>query len=107
MAATTPGKSTLRWQRWRFCAWRFVRRSHDKRGLVVLPRRWVVEHTFSCHGLDPGRRRAKDCGNLAETLATLVTLASIRLALRRLARAWVVNSTTRRLAISDDGSPQT
>jgi|SRR6266478_8750232 len=80
MAATTPGKSTLRWQERRFCAWRFVRRSDDKRGFVVLPRRWVVERTFSCPGLDPGRRRAKDCGNLAETLATFVTLASIQLA---------------------------
>jgi hypothetical protein len=33
------------------------------------------------------RRLAKDFENLAETLATLVTLASIQLALRRLARA--------------------
>jgi hypothetical protein len=53
------------------------------------------------------RRRAKDCGNLAVTLATLVTLASIQLALGRLARAWVVNSTTRRLAINEDEGQQT
>jgi transposase len=33
------------------------------------------------------RRLAKDFENLAETLATFVTLASIQLALRRLARA--------------------
>jgi hypothetical protein len=32
------------------------------------------------------RRLAKDFENLAETLATFVTLASIQLALRRLAR---------------------
>jgi transposase len=54
-------------------------------GFVVLPRRWVVERTFSWFGRN--RRLAKDFGNLAETLATFVTLASIQLALRPLARA--------------------
>ena len=46
------------------------------------------------HGINPknswfgrNRRLAKDFENLAETLATFVTLASIQLALRRLARA--------------------
>jgi transposase len=62
-----------------------VKRSDDVKGFVVLPRRWVVERTFSWFGRN--RRRAKDFGNLAETLAAFVTLASIRLALRRLARA--------------------
>jgi transposase len=68
-----------------------VRRSDDKKGFVVLPHRWVVERTFSWFGRN--RRLAKDFENLAETLATFVTLASIQLALRRLARAWVVHST--------------
>jgi transposase len=54
------------------------------RGFVVLPRRSVVERTFSWFGRN--RRLAKDFENLAETLATFVTLASIQLALRRLAR---------------------
>jgi len=45
----------------------------------------VVERTFSWFGRN--RRLAKDFENLAETLATFVTLASIQLALRRLARA--------------------
>jgi len=49
------------------------------------PRRWVVERTFSWFGRN--RRLAKDFENLAQTLATFVTLASIQLALRRLARA--------------------
>jgi transposase len=62
-----------------------VRRSDDRKGFVVLPRRWVVERTFSRFGWN--RRLAKDFENLAETLATFVTLASIQLALRRLARA--------------------
>jgi hypothetical protein len=59
-----------------------VNRSDDMKGFVVLPRRWVVERTFSWFGRN--RRLAKDFENLAETLATFVTLASIQLALRRL-----------------------
>jgi transposase len=55
------------------------------RGFVVLPRRWIVERTFS--GFGRNRRLAQDFENLAETLAIFVTLASIQLALRRLARA--------------------
>jgi hypothetical protein len=51
------------------------------KGFVVLPRRWVVERTFSWFGRN--RRLAKDFENLTETLATFVTLASIQLALRR------------------------
>jgi transposase len=62
-----------------------VKRSDDGKGFVVLPRRWVVERTFSWFGRN--RRLAKDFENLADTLATFVTLASIQLALRRLARA--------------------
>jgi transposase len=57
-----------------------VKRSDDMKGFVVLPRRWV-----SWFGRN--RRLAKDFENLAETLATFVTLASVQLALRRLARA--------------------
>ena len=55
------------------------------KGFVVLPRRCVVERTFSWFRRN--RRLAKDFENLAETLATFVTLASIQIALRRLARA--------------------
>jgi hypothetical protein len=53
--------------------------------LVVLPRRRVVERTFSWFGRN--LRLARDFENLAETMAAFVTLASIELALRRLARA--------------------
>ena len=45
-----------------------VKRSDDVEGFVVLPHRWVVEHTFSWSGRN--RRIAKDFENLAETLAT-------------------------------------
>ncbi len=54
------------------------------KGFVVLPRRWVVERTFSWFGRN--RRLAKDFENLAATLAAFLAIASIQLALRRLAR---------------------
>ena len=62
-----------------------VKRSDARRGFVVLPRRWVVERTFSWFGRN--RRLAKDFENLGKTLGVFVALASIQLALRRLARA--------------------
>jgi transposase len=71
---STANRSNLRME--------IVKRSDDMKGFVVLPRRWVVERTFSWFGRN--RRLAKE--NLTETLATFVTLASIQLALRRLAR---------------------
>jgi putative transposase len=61
-----------------------VRRSDDQKGFQVQPRRWMVERTFSCLGRN--RRLAKDYENLASTLAAFVAVASIRLALKRLAR---------------------
>ena len=42
-----------------------VKRNEDVKGFVVLPRRWVVERTFSWFGRN--RRLAKDFENLAET----------------------------------------
>ena len=85
MPATTPGRSTLPWPRCPSLRMEIVKRSDDMKGFVVLPRRWVVERTFSWFGRN--RRLAKDFENLADTLAAFVTLASIQLALRRLARA--------------------
>jgi transposase len=61
-----------------------VKRSDDLKGFHVLPRRWVVERTFSWLGRN--RRLAKDFENLADTLAAFVTIASIQLVIRRLAR---------------------
>ncbi|WP_246164514.1 IS5 family transposase [Blastochloris sulfoviridis] len=61
-----------------------VKRTDDMKGFVVLPRRWVVERTFSWFGRN--RRLAKDWENLADTLKAFVTLAAIQLAVRRLAR---------------------
>jgi transposase len=62
-----------------------VKRSDDVKGFVVLPRRWVVERTFSWLGRN--RRLGKDYENLADTLAAVIALACIQLAIRRLARA--------------------
>jgi transposase len=62
-----------------------VRRSDYIRGFVILPLRWVVEITFSWFGRNG--RLVKDFENLAEILASFITLASIRLALRLLAGA--------------------
>jgi transposase len=55
------------------------------KGFVVLPRRWLVERTFSWFGRN--RCLAKDFENLAETLGAFIALPSIQLALRRLASA--------------------
>ena len=60
-----------------------VKRTDDMKGFVVLPRRWVVERTFSWFGRN--RRLNKDYENLADTLAAFITMACIQLALRRLA----------------------
>ena len=61
-----------------------VNRSDDRKGFILLPRRWVVERTFSWFGRN--RRLAKDWENLAMTLQAFVALASIQIAIRRLAR---------------------
>jgi transposase len=68
-----------------------VKRSDDMKSFVVCRAAGVVERTFSWFGRN--RRLAKDFENLAETLATFVTLASIQLALRRFARAHCVRDT--------------
>ncbi len=86
-----------------------VKRSHDMKGFVVLPHRRVVEPTFSWFGRN--RRLAKDFENLGETLAIFVTLASIQLALRRLAsvglqKAWkaeIPNQGSGRRLCADSG----
>ena len=53
-----------------------VKRSDDVKGFKVLPRRWVVERTFSWFGRN--RRLAKDYENLADTLLAFVSIASSR-----------------------------
>jgi putative transposase len=55
------------------------------RGFRVLPRRWVVERTFSWLG--QARRLAKDYERLPETAVAMIHAAMSRIMLRRLARA--------------------
>jgi putative transposase len=55
------------------------------RGYVALPRRWVVERTFSW--LSQNRRMSKDYERLPETGEALIYAAMSRLMLRRLARS--------------------
>ena len=55
------------------------------RGYVALPRRWVVERTFSWLGQN--RRMSKDYERLCASAEAFVYAAMIRLMARRLARA--------------------
>ena len=54
------------------------------KGFVVLPRRWVVERTFSW--LSQNRRMSKDYERLCATAEAFVYAAMTRLMVRRLAR---------------------
>jgi putative transposase len=54
------------------------------KGFQVLPRRWVVERTFSW--TDQNRRMSKDYERLAETGEAFIYVAMSRLMARRLAR---------------------
>ena len=53
------------------------------KGFKVLPRRWVVERTFSW--IDQNRRMSKDYERLTETSEVFILVAMIRLMVRRLA----------------------
>jgi transposase len=55
------------------------------RGFVVLPRRWVVERTFSW--IDHNRRMSKDYETHAETSEAFIYVAMTRLMVKRLARS--------------------
>jgi putative transposase len=58
-----------------------VSRTPGMKGFVVLPRRWVVEHTFGWLGR--WRRLSKDYEHLPEVSETMVTLAMIRIMVHR------------------------
>ena len=55
------------------------------RGFQVLPRRWVVERTFSW--IDQNQRMSKDYERLTETSEAFVYVAMSRLVARRLAHS--------------------
>jgi putative transposase len=59
-----------------------VTRSDQRKGFVVLPKRWLVERTLAW--LNRCRRLAKDFENRTRYAVSFVSLASIRLMLRKL-----------------------
>ena len=67
------------------CRWivQVVLRPQERKGFVLLPKRWVVERTFGW--LTWCRRLNKDYELLPETAETFVYLAMIRVMVRRLA----------------------
>jgi len=54
-------------------------------GFQVLPRRWVVERTFSW--IDKNRRMSKDYERLPESSEAFIYVAMSRLMVRRLTRS--------------------
>ena len=64
---------------------KIVCRADDKKGFLVLPRRWVVERTFAW--LNHQRRLSKDYERLPASSEAFIYIAMIRLMLRRLAPA--------------------
>jgi transposase len=55
------------------------------KGFQVLPRRWVVERTFSW--IDHNRRMSKDYERLTATSEAFIYVAMSRLMVKRLARS--------------------
>ncbi len=60
-----------------------VRRDPGVKGFEILPKRWIVERTLSW--LRRNRRLARDFEHLVRTAEAFVTLAMIKIMLRRLA----------------------
>lgn len=68
------------------CGWtlEIVKRSDDKTGFYVLPRRWVVERTFGW--LNRWRRLSKDYEQLPQTSEAMIYATMSLVMARRLAR---------------------
>lgn len=68
------------------CHWvlEIVKRTDEMKGFVVLPKRWVVERSFSWFGRN--RRLSKDYERLPESSEAFIYIASIRLMMKRLAQ---------------------
>ncbi|MBE9192908.1 IS5 family transposase [Gloeocapsopsis crepidinum LEGE 06123] len=78
------GQEFLRWVMDMF-RWivEIVLRPLERKGFVILPKRWVVERTFGW--LNWCRRFTKDYERLPQTSETFIYLAMIRIMVRRLA----------------------
>src|ERR1700745_2391315 len=81
-APSAPAKSIVYVTRPRAKCRRWVKRSDQAKGFVVLPKRWIVERTLAW--LNRCRRLTKDWENLNRTALAFLRLASIRLMLRKL-----------------------
>jgi putative transposase len=68
---------------WRKVRLEIVRRPEGSKGLLLLPKRWVVERTFAWLGRY--RRLSKDYEYLTQTSETMIRVAMIHLMVRRLA----------------------
>jgi len=78
------GGRLVEWVAGRFrCRWSVVPRPKESRRFVLLPRRWVVERTFSW--LNHCRRLSKDDERLMPTSETWIDLAMIKRMANRLA----------------------
>lgn len=73
-----------------------VSRPKDTTGLIVLPRRWVVERSLAW--MMNARRHARDYERLVQHSETLITWAAITLMTRRLARKGATPSWPRKAA---------
>ena len=83
----TPEKVAMRWaEEWSKEGWHIDWQKLDpRRGFEVLPRRWVVERTFSW--LSQNRRTSRDYERLCASGEAFIYAAMSRLMVRRLARS--------------------
>ena len=83
----TPEKVAMKWaEEWAKEGWENDwQKLLPRRGFEVLPRRWVVERTFSW--LSQNRRMSKDYERLCASAEAFVYVAMTRLMIRRLVRA--------------------
>jgi putative transposase len=83
----TPEKIARTWaEEWSKEGWQIDwQKLLPRRGFELLPRRWVVERTFSW--LSQNRRMSKDYERLCSTSESFVYAAMARLMVRRLARS--------------------
>jgi putative transposase len=69
---------------WRKICLDIVKRPEGTKGVLLLPKRWIVERTFSWFGRY--RRLSKDYELLTQTSEAMIYVAMIHLMVRRLAR---------------------
>jgi len=69
----------------RYCSWKLeiVKRSDKVKGFKVIPKRWIVERTFSW--FENYRRLSKDYEYRIDTSETMLYVAMIHVMVRRLA----------------------